>query len=127
MNIERLKHIKTLDYIISQTRVEVYRAALTAARNRLAMDETRESAGIRQPDDWPYCAGCGAAYVAQPTADMYTRALVPGCKCVDAGIAWNGRPAGSDKWVYEIDPEHIPDAAASWERFGAMLAGGRQG
>lgn len=120
MSLDRQKHIKTLDCIIAQTYVEPYRAALVAARNRLEQDERQESAGIRCPDDWPYCAECGAAYAAQPTADMYTRAIAPGCKCDAAEVAWYGRPAGSEAWAYEIAPEQIQAAEESWMRFTAI-------
>lgn len=123
--MDRRTHIKTLDYIISQTHVEAYRSALVAARNRLDQDERQERAGIRAPNDWPYCAKCGAAYIAQPTTGMYTRAVIPSCSCEDAGIAWYGRPAGSEVWEYEIDPALISDAESSWERFGAMMIGGQ--
>ena len=116
MNPNRQKHIKTLDYIIAQTHVEPYRAALVAARNRLDQDERQECAGTRTPDDWPYCAECGKAYVAQPTADMYIREVMPACNC-HGDTVWHGRPAGSDVWVYEIDPAAIPAAEASWARF----------
>lgn len=89
---DRQNHIEALELMLAEKDPpEPFRAALVAARDRLAADERRERAKMQNAYRWPYCSKCGKPYRAKPTNDYYVHRVEPSCNC-HASMVWDGRP-----------------------------------